>query len=49
MVDIEPLGDGCELTLRHDLGAAEEAKEMLERAEQGWMKILGNLEAALKG
>ena len=50
IIDIEPQGDGCELTLRHDLGPAdEETSEMLERAEQGWTTILANLETALKG
>lgn len=49
VIDIEPQGDGCELTLRHDLGPAEGAKDMLERTEKGWATILANLEAALKG
>ena len=49
VIDIEPQGDGCELTLRHDLGLTdEETGEMLERAEQGWMTVLSNLEKALK-
>jgi uncharacterized protein YndB with AHSA1/START domain len=50
IVDIEPQGDGCELTLRHDLGPADEddAAEMLERTEQGWTTILENLVTALK-
>jgi uncharacterized protein YndB with AHSA1/START domain len=49
IIDIEPQGDGCELTLRHDLGSDPDAREWLERTEQGWMKMLGNLETALKG
>ena len=50
IIDIEPQGDGCELTLRHDLGPAdEEASEMLERAEHGWSVILENLGKVLKG
>jgi uncharacterized protein YndB with AHSA1/START domain len=50
IIDIEPQGDGCELTLRHDLGPAdEETREMLERAEQGWTTMLANLEQALRG
>jgi uncharacterized protein YndB with AHSA1/START domain len=49
VIDIEPQGDGCGLTLRHDLGPAEDAKDMLESVEQGWVKILANLEGALKG
>ncbi|TFZ01909.1 SRPBCC family protein [Ramlibacter humi] len=50
IVDIEPQGDGCLLTLRHDLGPAdEEATEMLERAEGGWTTVLENLEKTLKG
>jgi uncharacterized protein YndB with AHSA1/START domain len=49
IIDIEPQGDGCELTLRHDLGLAdEETVTMLERAEQGWIRMLENLEAALR-
>jgi len=49
IIDIEPQGDGCELTLRHDLGPMdEETREMLEGAEQGWTLILANLDAALK-
>lgn len=48
IVDIEPQGDGCELTLRHDLGPADEAPEMLERTEQGWATVLANLERALQ-
>lgn len=50
IIDIQPLGDGCELTLRHDLGPAdEETCEMLERAEAGWTRMLNELERALKG
>jgi uncharacterized protein YndB with AHSA1/START domain len=50
IIDIEPQGDGCELTLRHDLGPAEEdIGEALERTEAGWTTILANLERALKG
>jgi len=49
IIDIEPQGDGCELTLRHDLGLAdEESVAMLESAEAGWTAMLANLEQALK-
>jgi uncharacterized protein YndB with AHSA1/START domain len=49
IIDIEPQGDGCELTLRHDLGPTDEdTREMLEGAEQGWTTVLANLEQALK-
>jgi uncharacterized protein YndB with AHSA1/START domain len=48
ILDIEPQGDGCELTLRHDLGLAEDAAEMLERAEDGWTRMLAALDEALK-
>jgi|GEM_PF-1241261 len=48
IVDIVPQGDGCELTLRHDLGPAEDAVESLERTEQGWATVLANLERALQ-
>ena len=47
VIDIEPQGDGCELTLRHDLGPMEEARDMLEQAEQGWTRMLAKLETAL--
>src|SRR3954468_4766099 len=46
IIDIEPQGDGCELTLRHDLGPSAEP-EMKPLAEEGWMKMLANLEQAL--
>ena len=50
ILDIEPQGDGCLLTLRHDMGPAdEETREMLEHAEEGWSTVLANLERALKG
>jgi uncharacterized protein YndB with AHSA1/START domain len=50
IIDIEPQGDGCELTLRHDLGPADdESTEVLERAEHGWSVILENLGKVLKG
>lgn len=48
VIDIEPQGDGCELTLRHDLGPGEDAQEMITPAEAGWTQMLANLEAALK-
>ena len=49
VIDIEPQGDGCQLTLRHDLGMADEQTgAMLERTEQGWSTMLNNLEQALK-
>jgi uncharacterized protein YndB with AHSA1/START domain len=48
IIDIEPQGDGCELTLRHDLGLAEDAAEMLEQAEAGWTRMLAALDTALK-
>lgn len=47
VIDIEPQGDGCELTLRHDLGPMEDAREMLEQAEAGWARMLTQLDAAL--
>ena len=49
VIDLIPDGDGCELTLRHDLGPMDEdTREMLEGAEQGWTLILANLDSALK-
>jgi uncharacterized protein YndB with AHSA1/START domain len=48
ILDIEPQGDGCELTLRHDLGPAEDTAELIERAEAGWTRMLTALEKALQ-
>lgn len=49
IIDIEPQGDGCELTLRHDLGLPdEETVTMLEQAEDGWTRMLAQLESAAK-
>lgn len=49
ILDIAPQGDGCELTLRHDLGPADdETVAMLERAEDGWATMLARLDEALK-
>jgi uncharacterized protein YndB with AHSA1/START domain len=49
IIDIEPQGDGCELTLRHDLGLPdEETVTMLEQAEDGWTRMLALLEAAAR-
>ncbi|MBK0391368.1 SRPBCC family protein [Ramlibacter algicola] len=47
ILDIEPQGDGCELTLRHDLGPWFKDPEVRQRTEDGWSKMLANLEAAL--
>lgn len=48
IIDIEPKGDGCEVTLRHDLGLADgDASEQVERTEKGWATILENLELVL--
>jgi len=50
IIDIAPQGDGCELTLRHDLGLADdEVVAMLEQAEDGWTRMLERLEQALHG
>lgn len=48
VVDIEPQGDGCELTLRHDLGPGLLDREMVERTEAGWTRMLATLEEALQ-
>jgi uncharacterized protein YndB with AHSA1/START domain len=48
VIDIEPQGDGCELTLRHDLGPGLLEREMVERTEEGWTRMLANLDAALQ-
>ena len=49
VIDIEPQGDGCELTLRHDLGPDPQDREIVERTEDGWTRMLANLDAALQG
>jgi hypothetical protein len=48
VVDIEPQGDGCELTLRHDLGPGLMDRDMVARTEEGWTRALANLEEALQ-
>ncbi|MES2977777.1 MAG: SRPBCC domain-containing protein [Pseudomonadota bacterium] len=47
IIDIEPQGDACELTLRHDLGAGSDAAQQRERAEHGWQTMLENLARVL--
>jgi uncharacterized protein YndB with AHSA1/START domain len=49
VIDIEPQGDGCELTLRHDMGPMEDAREMAPRAEEGWSRMLARLDSVLAG
>ena len=48
VIDIEPQGDGCELTLRHDLGPSFIVPEAIERTEDGWTRMLNNLDEALQ-
>lgn len=48
VIDIEPQGDGCAVTLRHDLGPGLLDREMVERAEDGWTRMLAALEGALQ-
>jgi len=48
VIDIEPQGDGCELTLRHDLGPGLLDRELVERTEDGWTRMLATLEEALQ-
>ena len=48
VIDIEPQGDGCELTLRHDLGPTFIVPEAIERTEDGWTRMLNNLDEALQ-
>lgn len=42
-IDIVPAGDGCELTLTHEMTLPE----WKEQTEQGWTMILGKLAGAL--
>lgn len=44
-VEIIPVGAGCELTISHEMSAANAA--FLERTERGWGGILEGLAAAL--
>lgn len=44
-ITITPDGDGCELTLEHTLHP--DWAEYAERTQQGWLKIVSDLEAAL--
>jgi len=44
-IDIVPKGQGCELTLTHEIPA--EWVDYAERTQQGWTKIAGDLAAAL--
>ena len=44
-IDIAPLSNGCELTLKHEMRA--EYAEYQGRTEKGWTTILDSLEAAL--
>ncbi len=48
IVDIEPQGDGCELTLRHDLGPWFSDVELRGKTEEGWGKMLENLSLSLR-
>ncbi len=43
-IDIVPAGGGCELSLTHDLGDAEEAVSHVERTRRGWSAMLRQLE-----
>ncbi len=48
IVDVTPQGDGCELVLRHDLGPEVGSDAVIERTEQGWTRMLQQLEQALQ-
>ena len=45
MIDIVPLGSGCELTLTHDMRA--QAEDFVGRVEEGWTGILEKLDETL--
>ncbi len=44
-IDIAPHPDGCELTLQHEMATGY--SEDLERTQQGWATILGDLATTL--
>ena len=47
-LDFVPLGVSmCELVLTHDMGEVDEPKTHAKRAEQGWTKMLDQLEKVL--
>lgn len=49
LVEIAPTADGCEVTLTHEMGAADaEYKKYKDRTEQGWAHILDGLEKTLR-
>jgi uncharacterized protein YndB with AHSA1/START domain len=43
IVEIAPVGDGCEVTLTHEM--AEEWREYAERTAAGWGRIMAVMEA----
>ena len=47
IIDIERAGNGCELTLTHDLGDSADARANTDRTRQGWIRMLGQLEKVL--
>ncbi|RYF44192.1 MAG: SRPBCC domain-containing protein [Comamonadaceae bacterium] len=51
-IELDPAGDSCTLTLRHDLGPAgddaQAAQQTLQRTLDGWVAILRNLDEALQ-
>ncbi len=44
-IDIAPHSDGCELTLQHEMATGY--SENLERTQQGWATIVGDLATTL--
>ncbi len=47
-IRIEPRGpNACELTLTHDLGDGDGAREMQEAARKGWTSMLAHMERTL--
>ena len=46
VVDIAPLGTGCEVTITHELGPVD--AETTEKAKEGWTDILLQLARALE-
>ena len=47
-LDIVAQDDGCELTLTHDMGTSDVARQWRDRTEEGWGKILDAASRALQ-
>ncbi|HSV35790.1 MAG TPA: SRPBCC domain-containing protein [Ramlibacter sp.] len=46
-IDIQRAGNGCELSLTHELGDSDDARAYAERTRQGWTTMLQQLDKVL--